>query len=285
MLSQSVAIASLATCHNRRTHTLAALRSLKRQVGMHNIVFDHYLVDDKSTDGTKELVRHEYPDVRILEGTGSLYWAGGMRFGWKHIQRQKPYDYLLVYNDDVCLHPEAVSHLIDVATLTSKGQPVIVSGTVVDPCTGKPTYGGRLRSSSWHPLKFSHLIVPNEYIQYADVCNMNVALISRETLVKIGFFASFFIHSGADYEYGLRLRSSGGFILVAPGVLGTCEANPISDTNQPLPLTMAGRIRYMFDPKREPPSQRWAVYRRYGGPLWFLLFLIPYLTIFFPRRP
>jgi GT2 family glycosyltransferase len=128
------------------------------------------------------------------------------------------------------------------------------------------------------------LIEPNGDVQQADAFNMNAALISRSALDRIGFLAPYFVHSGADFEFGLRLKQAGGVILVAPGVVGSCSPNPLSDPLQPLPLGIQGRLRYLFDPKREPPRQRWAMYRRHGGPFWLLLFLIPYITIWLPRR-
>ena len=62
---------------------------------------------------------------------------------------------------------------------------------------------------------------PNGHIQTADVCNMNAVLISN-ALKNVGFLSSFFIHSGADFEYCLRLRKSRGSVFVAPKIIGTC---------------------------------------------------------------
>lgn len=284
MLKRRTVIPSLATCHNRKTYTLAALGSLSRQTGLSNIDLDHFLVDDASSDGTTELVKQKFPEVLIIPGTGHLYWAGGMRLGWNCIVNARAFDYLFVYNDDTCFCPDALSHLLDVARgWKDQRQPIAVVGTVVDPSTRLPAYGGRLRSSRWHPLKFSHLIKPNGEVQHADVFNMNAALISRSAIDRIGFLAPYFVHSGADYEFGLRLRKAGGVILVAPNVVGTCCQNPISDSNQPLPRTLIGRWQYLLDPKREPPRQRWEMYRRHGGAFWLLLFLIPYISIWLPR--
>ena len=229
----------------------------------------------------------QFPKVCIIPGSGCLYWAGGMRYGWENHLSQQSFDYLFVYNDDTWFNPDALSHLIQVAQgWGGQTWPLAVVGTVVDPQTGKPTYGGRRRSSRWHPLKFCNLMAPSGEVQEADVFNMNAALISRGALDRIGFLAPFFVHSGADFEFGLRLRDAGGVILVAPGVVGICSPNPLSDPHQPLPRSIRGRLRYLLDPKREPPRQRWAMYRRHGGFFWLLLFFIPYITIWLPlRRP
>lgn len=278
-------VLALACCKNRREMTLSSLTDLSCQQGR-NITFSLsvFLVDDASSDDTSRAVATHHPDVTVIPGNGNLYWAGGMRYGWDTKLSKHKFDYLFVFNDDIRLYSFALSHLLEVAReFPNIEQPFAVVGTVVDPQTGIPTYGGRKRSSRLHPLKFEHLIVPNDEVQHADVFNMNAALISRSALESIGFLSPYFVHSGADFEFGLRLRQSGGVILVSPGVVGTCSPNPLSDSRQPLPRTISGRIRYLLDPKREPPGQRWQMYRHHGGAFWFLLFLIPYISVWLPQ--
>jgi GT2 family glycosyltransferase len=284
MRDQPTKIISLASCYNRRSCTIAALQSLSGQSGLANAFLDHLVVDDFSSDGTRKAIKKHFPNVQVITGNGKLFWAGGMRYGWEWIASNTDFDYLFVYNDDAILNSNALSRLLQVAqNWPDQNHPLAVVGTVVDPSTGKPSYGGRRTSSRWHPLKFANLIEPNGEVQQADVFNMNAALISRSALDRIGFLAPYFVHSGADYEFGLRLRQAGGVILVAPDVVGTCRPNPISDSSHSLPRSISGRLQYLLDPKREPPRQRWEMYRRHGGPFWLLLFLVPYISIWLPR--
>lgn len=277
-------VVALACCKDRKDLTLLSLSDLAQQRSNTVSELSVFLVDDASSDDTCHEVAFNYPDVTIIHGNGSLYWAGGMRFGWEERVHMQNFDYLFVFNDDIRLYPFALSHLINVAAgWPNADQPLAVVGTVVDPRSGIPSYGGRRRSSRWHPLKFGHLIDPNGEVQQADVFNMNAALISRKALESIGFLAPYFVHSGADFEFGLRLRKAGGVIIVAPGVVGTCKPNPISEAKQPLPRSVMGRLRYLLDPKREPPRQRWEMYRHHGGPFWLLLFLIPFISVWLPR--
>lgn len=263
---------------------MASLGDLHQASLPEEVKVSYVLVDDSSSDDTIASVSERFPDVYIVSGSGNLYWAGAMRYGWENAVSNQQFDYLFVFNDDVRFYENAVQGLIDVASNYSvPDQPLIVVGSVFDPSTGKTSYGGRCRSSQWHPLKFADLIEPNGLVQQADVCNMNAALISCSALDRVGFLAPYFVHSGADFEFGLRLRKSGGVILVAPGVVGTCKPNPTADARQPLPRSISGRVRYLLDPKREPPRQRWEMYRRHGGPLWLLLFLIPYISIWLTR--
>jgi GT2 family glycosyltransferase len=269
---------TLYACHNRRELTLAALADLHAQRDLDQCVIDHVLVDDASNDGTAAAVCQAFPAVTIVPGTGQLYWAGGMRLGWEQAVRQRTFDYLFVYNDDIRLQPEALATLLATATAWPKrDQPLAIVATLLNPATGQPSYGGRCRCRHWHPLRFGPLLQPNGLLQTADVCGMNAVLISRSALDAIGFLDPVFHHTKADIDFALRLNRAGGAVVVAPQALGTCHPNP--------PLQLRGLRHCWFvlvHPKGDPPRQRWVFNRRYGGPLWPLLFLSKYLTIWLP---
>jgi GT2 family glycosyltransferase len=143
------------------------------------------------------------------------------------------------------------------------------------------TYGGRRRSSRWHPLKFAQIVEPNGSTQEADTLNMNGALISRSALDAVGFLSEYFVHSGADFEYGLKLRKAGGVVLVAGQHIGYCDLNPASRALPQHSDTLRESLQLLFNNKREPFSQRLNYYRRHGGWLWPMWFVAPYITIWF----
>jgi GT2 family glycosyltransferase len=76
-------IAVLITCHNRRDKTLKCFEALYKQESIEDLRLQVYLVDDGCTDGTAEAIIAEFPETRILKGSGSLYWCGGMRLAWE----------------------------------------------------------------------------------------------------------------------------------------------------------------------------------------------------------
>ena len=57
MLTEESQIAVLITCFNRKEKTSNCLSSFYASTFRENFVFDLYLVDDGSTDGTSEAVR------------------------------------------------------------------------------------------------------------------------------------------------------------------------------------------------------------------------------------
>ena len=103
-------IVTLATCHNRLNKTISSLSDLHSQNLPPDTTLEHVIVDDGSTDGTFNAVRHQFPDVEIVKGSGQLFWAGGMRYGWEQLVRLKTFDFLFVYNDDVNLFSGSIKN-------------------------------------------------------------------------------------------------------------------------------------------------------------------------------
>ena len=106
-------IAVLMTCHDRKPLTLRFLDALfgasTRLAEAASI--DVFLVDDGCTDGTGEAVRRRFPGVRVIAGSGSLYWCGGMRKAWEEAAKGD-YDAYLWLNDDVVLHEDSLRRLV-----------------------------------------------------------------------------------------------------------------------------------------------------------------------------
>ena len=273
-------IIALTTCHNRREVTLRALDSLLRQSFPSNYTLDICLVDDGSTDGTSDAVQSAFPNVTVLNGTGDLYWAGGMRFGWEHFVQQQDFDYLLVFNDDIELYPNALEVLFSAAVevVASGNDAFAITGAFKEPETGGVAYGGVVSNSRWHPLRFGK-IAPTDNIQNCDTLNMNLALISKPALNNIGFLSSDFIHAKADYDFGLRLRAKGGRIVLAAGYVGECSTNPTKDTSDESGLSLKERWRYLTSIKEQSPRERALYYKRHAGLLWPLFWVLPYIRV------
>ena len=276
-MTAPIRILTLATCFNRKDATLLALSDLHAQKFDKPVSVEHAIVDDGSSDGTALAVASAFSKVTVISGTGTLFWAGGMRYGWKEYARNQGFDYLFVYNDDGRFNRDALRHLLD--NTTEPEMPAALVGSFTDMDGEKTTYGARRRSSTWHPFKFGQIVEPDGTIQEADTLNMNGVLISRGALNAVGFLSEYFVHSNADFEYGLKLRRAGGKVLVAPRHIGRCSMNPSTLINPTDAPNLRAALKMLLDPKREPMKQRLQMYRDHGGWLWPLLFITPYLTI------
>jgi GT2 family glycosyltransferase/glycosyltransferase involved in cell wall biosynthesis len=276
-------ISALITCHNRREHTMACLDSLLATT-IPGVSIDVHLVDDASDDGTSEAVAKAYPDVEITRGSGELYWGGGMRLAFGRATASCP-DYLLWLNDDVILDPDAVNRLLTTyASRCAERQVLsIIVGAVRDPMTGATTYGGVRRTSRLRRMAFAQ-VTPTDVSQPCDTMNGNVVLIPRSVYSIVGNIDERFTHAMGDLDYGLRARSVGCQVSLAPGYVGTCTGNPPADTFRDPALTRRQRLRRAASPKGLPVAEWSALCRRHGGPLWPALALSPYVRIIAGRR-
>jgi GT2 family glycosyltransferase/glycosyltransferase involved in cell wall biosynthesis len=276
-------ISALLTCHNRREHTLACLESLRANA-IPGITVDVHLVDDASNDGTAEAVAAAYPEVEINRGTGDLFWGGGMRLAFTRAVPARP-DYLLWLNDDVVLDRDALERLLATyATLCAGRQSLsVVVGSTRDPQTGATTYGGVRRTSRLRRMAFA-LVMPTDTPQSCDTMNGNVVLIPRSVYSVMGNMDERFTHAGGDTDYGLRARSAGCQVFLAPGHVGTCSVNSRAGTFRDETLGRRERLRLVASPKGLPVAEWAALCRRHGGPLWPALALSPYVRIMAGRR-
>lgn len=276
-------MAVLMTCHNRRAKTLACLHSLFAQKLPLHLILTVYLVDDGSVDGTSEAVLHEFPQVRILKGNGSLYWCGGMRAAWAEAMKEDCDAYLWL-NDDLVLLPRAVETLLETEREVRRveGCAGIVVGSCRDPETGMHTYGGRIgrRRASRLP---DRPMLPGQTMRRCETMNGNLVLVTRNAFNLLGNLSADYVHTFGDTDYGMRARKRAVPVWVAPGYQAECAANTRSrlwiDPNVPLTMRWAD----MCMPLGLPPRQ-WCTYvKRHTGWLWPLYLIKPWIRVALPR--
>ena len=82
-----------------------------------------WVVDNASTDGSAELVRAEYPEVRVLLSDRNRGFAGGMNLALHDVRTP----YVALVNNDAQLAPDALQHLL--AAMTSAGSERVAAAT------------------------------------------------------------------------------------------------------------------------------------------------------------
>jgi GT2 family glycosyltransferase len=246
-------IAVLITCHNRKEKTLACLSSLYAATELVNTeyIFDIYLVDDGSTDGTGDAVRMEFPSVNVIEGDGSLYWNRGMRLAWETAAKAGEYDFYLWLNDDTELKKDAI-----IGLLNGNDHQIII-GTTISKVTKEITYGGFDITNS--------LIQPSPKFTQCEYFNGNIVLIPRKVFEKVGYNDHTFHHALGDFDYGLRARKSGFELMVAPGISGYCEKHEKAPKwrNKEFPFLI--RLKYLYTPTGNNPIEFFRFELRHNG--------------------
>ena len=284
MINSKVSIAAILTCYNRKNKTLICLENLFTQDGINDIDLEVYLVDDGSTDGTSNAVHKNFPKANVLQGDGTLFWNGGMRFAFAEAIKNN-HDYYLWLNDDTFLHSRALRILLGTAKKIKiqKKRDTIIVGAVNDTDSGQINYGGRIRKSRFKPLKIS-LLKESSKPQQCDTFNGNIVLIPHKVVQAIGNISQEFSkqHSG-DIDYGLRAKYAGFESWVAPGIIGECDSNPIEGTIFDSSLSIKERMNRMNTPQGVPPAKEWMVFtKRHAGVLWPYYWLRTVVRVLFP---
>lgn len=240
-------IAVLLTTFNRKDKTVTCLENLDRQRLPEDVKLELFITDDASSDGTQEAIRERFPEARLYHGSGSLYWAGGMRNSWKKAQLTNP-DYYLLLNDDTILYDHAIEVLLQYSckVLGTASLPCICIGSTVNAETGIISYGGRKLKSSATP--FSEMVYSNTDYLDCDLGNANIMLVPKEIVNKIGVLSEGYTHGIADYDYTLKAKKAGFKVLVAPGYLGTCEDDHGKNWKSQN-VNLSDRIKYLMSPK------------------------------------
>lgn len=234
-------IAVLLATFNRREKTLSCLRQLFDQVLQEEVEIEVFLTDDASSDGTAVAVEALFPSVHLLEGSGSLFWAGGMRNSWREALKHD-FDHYLLLNDDTLLRSASLYRLI---SYTYQKPKAIFIGSTAD-SSGKVSYGGH---RLYNPHKVQSYNVHSETeLMECDLANANIMLVPRVVVKSIGILSDSFTHSIADFDYTIRAQKAGFKTFVVPGVLGHCiddHGNNWKSTK----VSLSDRIKYLKSPK------------------------------------
>ena len=214
-------IAVLITSYNRVDITLECLEKLYNAELSDGFSLDVYLVDDASPDETGRLVKERFPKVNVIQGTGDLYWCGGMRLAWETAANTEDYDFYLWLNDDTLLMESALITLFqDYETIkkTSSNKSFAICGACKEPDDDLVSYSG---TNTLEPVK---LLTPDEksVLECKYMCG-NVVLISRNTFLEVGGITNKIRHRFGDYDYSVRINNAGGQCFISSSYTGLCH--------------------------------------------------------------
>ncbi|WP_290982538.1 glycosyltransferase [Ferrovibrio sp.] len=274
-------VAVAIACHNRKATTLCCLASLQQQILPPGLALEITVMDDGSSDGTAAALRAADPDLRLLQGDGSLFWGGAMALALAAIDTaagQPAPEFALWLNDDVVLEPDAIASLVAEHDAAPGS---IIIGAVREPSReasdGNLSYGGQKLEKPWHPLR----LYPAGLGQPADTFQGNCVLVPLAARLRLGGIDPVFIgvQGMADTDYGLRARKAGVALRVASRPVGTCPANKALPPWRRPGQTRWQRLAAVFGPRGYPPRAWFTMIRRHA-PIW----LLPVLLLLAPLR-
>lgn len=204
-----MSIHALMTVKNRKEFTLKCISSLVKQTYKDIKIV---VVDDGSTDGSAEEITKQFQEVKILKGSGNLWFTGGMRMGIEYILKiSKKGDFLCFLNNDTVLAPDLLENLLKVARNEENS------------CVG--SIGKSLKTDSLmyvvHEQKRG-ITCPaiiefkkNELLK-SECLNTRGTLVPIEIFQKIGNLSKLFPHYGSDYDFFYRAQKAGYKLIVNP---------------------------------------------------------------------
>lgn len=265
------------TCYNRLEKTKNCIQSLI--AGNPSVAFSFVILDDNSSDGTRDLLLEYKADgihIELLKGDGNSFWAGGMRLAIACAKKKKPTQYYLLVNDDVDFASGSIEKLLEEykANRAEKTGLALVGATCDE--NGDFTYGGVRYDKGIHYQE----VTPGDTNRICDSFNMNCLLLDQKTFFETPNFDERYIHSLADFDYGLGMKRQGTTIMVAPFFVGICKKNSTKDTWMDRSLSRKVRIQKKDSPKGAPfgPWMHF-LYKNFGLGQALLHGFTPYIRI------
>lgn len=268
-------ILGLMTCFNRREKTITSINKLILENP--NIEFEFVVVDDNSTDGTKEALG-KISGIVVLNGTGQLFYSGGMRMAMQYaLDTTEVYDYCLLFNDDVEFYSQTIERMLSLGN----GREILVGPTC--DTEGKLSYGGVIKKSRFRP-KFDIIDGTSQKAKSCDTFNANCVLIPWNIFKNLGNIDSGYTHSLGDFDYGFKASRKGFPIWVCDFFVGQCCDNSVSGSWRDINLNRRERLKKKESPKGLPRKEWWHYLKtNYSIGTAIVYSITPYLRILIRR--
>ena len=192
--------------HNRKEFTRNCIISLRNQTCKD---FSIIIIDDGSTDGTKEMLESEFPEVVLLKADGNLWWTKAINIGIKYALGKNA-EYILTLNNDTILFEDYIEKMIYWASAIKTA---LLGSLAFDFETKIPIYGGEL--INWKKASFVPLLDklnPNDLTGLRRVSHYpgRGLLIPTKVFNKMGLFdEKHFPHYAADFDFTHRAERNG----------------------------------------------------------------------------
>ncbi|HVN56151.1 MAG TPA: glycosyltransferase family 2 protein [Anaerolineaceae bacterium] len=200
--------------NNRCQDTLECLLSLS-QANYPNLKI--LVLDNASTDGTREAIHENYPQVQLFELDENKGYAGNNNIGIE-IALCHQAEWIFILNDDLTLAPDCISELVAAGNSNSKigvVGPMVFHHTEPDVIQSA---GGYL-DQYWRPKHFgANEIDSNQFdrIREVDWISGCAILVRREALEKAGLMDERFFLYNEEVDLCYRIKMSGWSIVHVP---------------------------------------------------------------------
>ncbi len=182
--------------------------------------FEVTVIDNGSSDGTKEYLEKEFPKAKVIRLEKNRGYSGGFNFGLDYAFNKQKSKYAIITNNDVKADSKVISELVKVAEMDE------MNGFV----TGKVYYFDRPDTlqtvgKKEHPVYWNggHIgSKEKDTGQYEEIAERYFAddiytLVSKKMYDEIGAYDTNFLFQSEEYDWQARAKEKGFKIMYAPG--------------------------------------------------------------------
>ena len=237
-----VAVSTIVVNHERRDLLKSCLRSLETAMERVDEKAELLVVDNGSADGSVELVREHFPDVRLVELKRNEGFAGGLAKGIEAARGE----WVAVFNNDTTVEPDALA--------------VMLAAGASDPAVGSVAAQMRfadrrdvLNSAGFEldrlGIAADRLVGQrvNDHQEHEPYevfgATGGAAIFRSEMLTEVGGFDETFFAFFEDVDLAWRARAHGWRALYAPGAVVYHHHSATARHGSPTKLYLVGRNR------------------------------------------
>jgi GT2 family glycosyltransferase len=213
-MADSVKLGIVIPTFNRKTQLAILLRQLLLQQTT-DFQFKIIVVVDGSTDGTLELLKSEFQEVAIVQGSGHWWFTRSLNEGCKHAINALNCSQILTLNDDVQVPQNYLYELLN-NYQTNEGEVIIGSSSYSLTKPSMITFSGIERKD--YLLKYHKYIKPYTPMEPGKLKGLRPSitlptrglLVSAKSMMRLHYFDEKSLPQySSDYEFVLRAALAG----------------------------------------------------------------------------
>ena len=212
--------------YNTRELLQACLRSLKERVDAGEVSLEIVVADNGSTDGSIEMMRTEFPAVRLIETGGNIGYGRANNAALADARGR----YVFILNSDTEIEPGALGAMRDFLDAhpeagAAGAQLILPDGSIQPSCAADPTLGSvfweqtylyklfpRNKVTGGYAMTYWDYKTPRAVEQVCGACLM----VRRSLYEQIGGFDPHYFMYFEDTDLCYRIRRTGTQIWFLP---------------------------------------------------------------------
>ena len=218
-------IAILLPVFNHLDYTKKCLQNLDSMLKASAVEsqFPIVVIDDGSTDGTSDWIRKHFPQIELLQGSGNLWWSGGINLGAGHALENLHCDYVLLWNNDIQVDE---SYFLNCLKLTDTYDEGTLLGSKIYADTKRTTiwsmggyFNPRNGKTGMHAFMVPESPAYQEPREVDWITGMGT-LVPARVIQKIGYWdAENFPQYHGDTEFTYRAKRQGFRNIISPDLV------------------------------------------------------------------